>query len=205
MENITRRNCLKLIGSLSGIIFLSNLSGCKEIPEEKEENGRIYHDENGTENLFWKPTGNSKDFNPGEHFIYTIVSIQYKNNGQINIPEGYEYVSSETITSRSGPGSTTYQIKYNFINVVPVTALGSAGAALGVVNSLFVSGEASQGDVAVFTAMCMCWSGFLSTHVSMMDVLKCRCLSGKSIVWHTFGGIFAGIVAHWLFELVSLI
>ena len=88
---------------------------------------------------------------------------------------------------------------------VPVTALGSAGAALGVVNSLFVSGEASQGDVAVFTAMCMCWSGFLSTHVSMMDVLKCRCLSGKSIVWHTFGGIFAGIVAHWLFELVSLI
>ena len=123
MENITRRNCLKLIGSLSGIIFLSNLSGCKEIPEEKEENGRIYHDENGTENLFWKPTGNSKDFESGEHFIYTIVSIQYKNNGQINIPEGYEYVSSETITSRSGPGSTTYQIKYNFINVVPVTAL----------------------------------------------------------------------------------
>lgn len=123
MENITRRNCLKLFCSLSGIILLNNLTGCKEIPEEKEENGRIYHDENGTENLFWKPTGNSKDFNPGEHFIYTIVSIQYKNNGQINIPEGYEYVSSETITSMSGPGSTTYQIKYNFINVVPVTAL----------------------------------------------------------------------------------
>ena len=116
MENITRRNCLKLIGSLSGIIFLSNLSGCKEIPEEKEENGRIYYDENGTENLFWKPTGNSKDFNPGEHFIYTIVSIQYKNNGQINIPEGYEYVSSETFYRM-------YDVKYNFVNTVPVVAL----------------------------------------------------------------------------------
>ena len=88
---------------------------------------------------------------------------------------------------------------------VPVTALGSAGAALGVVNSLFITGEVDQGDVAVFTAMCMCWSGFLSTHVSMMDVLKCRRLSGKSILWHTFGGLFAGIVAHWLFELASLI
>ena len=122
MENITRRNCLKLIGSLSGIIFLSNLSGCKEIPEEKEENGRIYYDENGTENLFWEPTGNSKDFESGEHFIYTIISIDYKDNGQIIIPDGYEYVSSETITTKDGYGSATYSIKYNFINTVPVTA-----------------------------------------------------------------------------------
>lgn len=122
MENITRRNCLKLFCSLSGIILLNNLTGCKEIPEEKEENGRIYYDENGTENLFWKPTGNSKDFNPGEHFIYTIVSIRYKDNGQIIIPDGYEYVSSETITTKAGYGSATYSIKYNFINTVPVTA-----------------------------------------------------------------------------------
>ena len=102
--------------------FLSNLSGCKEIPEEKEENGRIYHDENGTENLFWEPTGNSKDFESGEHFIYTIISIDYKDNGQIIIPDGYEYVSSETITTKDGYGSATYSIKYNFINTVPVTA-----------------------------------------------------------------------------------
>ena len=94
--------------------FLSNLSGCKEIPEEKEENGRIYHDENGTENLFWKPTGNSKDFESGEHFIYTIVSIQYKNNGKINIPEGYEYVSSENLF---------FITKYNYVNKVEVNAL----------------------------------------------------------------------------------
>lgn len=122
MENITRRNLLKLTGSLGGIIILSSLTGCHEKDEANEE-GKIDYDNNGTENLYWEPTGNSKDFEPSEHFIYTIVFIAYKNNGQINIPEGYEYVSSEPITSRSGPGSETYQIKYNFINILPVTAL----------------------------------------------------------------------------------
>lgn len=122
MENITRRNCLKLIGSLGGMILLSGLTGCDENDKEKEV-GEIDYDENGTENLYWEPTGNSKDFEPGEHFIYTIVSIDCKENGQINIPEGYEYVSSETITEHEGMGSGTHSIKYNFINTVPVTAL----------------------------------------------------------------------------------
>ena len=118
MENITRRNCLKLIGSLSGIMLITTLASCKE----KNEN-TVEYDENGIKNNYWKPTGNSKEFEPGEHFIYTIVSIDCKENGQINIPEGYEYVSSETITEHEGMGSGTHSIKYNFINTVPVTAL----------------------------------------------------------------------------------
>lgn len=88
---------------------------------------------------------------------------------------------------------------------VPVTALGSAGAALGIAGTLFSSGAADAGDIAVFTAMCMCWSGYLSTHVSMMDVLQCRHFSGKSILWHSLGGLLAGAVAHWLFVLVEMI
>ena len=119
MENISRRHCLKLIGSLSGIILLNNLSGCKN--KENNNEDTVDYDENGIENEFWKATGNSKQFDIGEHFIYTIVSIRYKVNGQIIIPDGYEYVSSETITTKAGYGSTTYSIKYNFINTVPVT------------------------------------------------------------------------------------
>ena len=88
---------------------------------------------------------------------------------------------------------------------VPITALGSAGASLGMVPELLREGAAGANDVAVFTGMCMCWSGYLSTHVSMMDMLHCNELVGKSILSHTVGGLCAGIAAHWLFVLLSLI
>ncbi len=88
---------------------------------------------------------------------------------------------------------------------VPITALGAAGAAVGLVPKMVADGVAHANDVAVFTAMCMCWSGFLSTHVAMMSSLKCSKLTGKAIISHTIGGIVAGIAANWLFQLVSLI
>ncbi len=88
---------------------------------------------------------------------------------------------------------------------VPITALGSAGAAMGLVPNLLTTGLANAHDVAVFTAMCMCWSGYLSTHVSMMDSLGFKYLTGKAILSHTIGGAFAGIAANWLYRLVALI
>lgn len=88
---------------------------------------------------------------------------------------------------------------------VPITALGAAGAAVGLVPKMVADGVAHANDVAVFTAMCMCWSGFLSTHVAMMSSLKCSKLTGKAIISHTIGGIVAGIAANWLFQLVALI
>ena len=88
---------------------------------------------------------------------------------------------------------------------VPVTALGSAGAALGLIPDFIGKGLVKINDLAVFTAVCMCWSGYLSTHVSMMEVLGCREHTGKAILSHTFGGLFAGVAAHWLFELFNLI
>ena len=88
---------------------------------------------------------------------------------------------------------------------VPITALGAAGAAVGLVPKMVADGVAHANDVAVFTAMCMCWSGFLSTHVAMMSSLKCSKLTGKAIISHTIGGIVAGIVANWLFQLIAFI
>ena len=87
---------------------------------------------------------------------------------------------------------------------VPVTALGSAGAALTIVEDLVKNNSATCNDIAVFTAICMCWSGYLSTHVSMMDALKCNRHTGKAILCHTVGGFAAGIAAHWLFVLFTL-
>ena len=84
---------------------------------------------------------------------------------------------------------------------IPITALGSAGAAVELVgDNMYTAGE-----IAVFTSMCMFWSGFLSTRVAMMDSLGLRNLTTSSIVYHTIGGIIAGFCAHWLYALFALI
>jgi len=88
---------------------------------------------------------------------------------------------------------------------VPITALGSSGAAMGVVPGMVQQGIAKANDIAVFTAMCMCWSGYLSTHVAMMDNLKSSHLIGRAILSHTVGGLCAGVAANWIFRLVTMI
>ncbi len=88
---------------------------------------------------------------------------------------------------------------------VPITALGAAGAAIGLIPEMALNGAVHAHDVAVFTAMCMCWSGYLSTHVGMMSALKTPHLTGKAIISHTIGGLCAGVAANFLFQLVSLI
>ena len=86
----------------------------------------------------------------------------------------------------------------------PITALGAVGAALGLIPTFLEQGFVDNNVIAVFTAMGMCWSGFLSTHTAMLDSLGYRQLTSKAIVAHTIGGLCAGIAAHWLFELVQL-
>ena len=86
-----------------------------------------------------------------------------------------------------------------------ITALGAAGAAIGIVERLVMLRLAGPHDVAVFTAMCMCWSGYLSTHVAMMDALKSSHLTGKAILCHTIGGLCAGVSANLLFQLFSML
>lgn len=88
---------------------------------------------------------------------------------------------------------------------VPITALGSAGAAMSLVPQMLSSGAASVHDVAVFTAMCMCWSGYLGTHVTMMNSLGYSGLTSKAILSHTAGGLCAGIAANWLYTLFALL
>lgn len=86
----------------------------------------------------------------------------------------------------------------------PMTSLGAVGAALGLVPKFQASGLIDGNAIAVFTAMGMCWSGYLSTHTAMLDSLGYRELTSKAIIAHTVGGLCAGIIAHWLFVLVEL-
>lgn len=87
----------------------------------------------------------------------------------------------------------------------PITALGAVGAAIGLVPAFDASGLIDSNAIAVFTSMGMCWSGFLSTHTGMLDSLGYRKLISKAILSHTVGGLIAGISAHWLYVLFSLI
>jgi hypothetical protein len=88
---------------------------------------------------------------------------------------------------------------------VPITALGSAGAATSIVKVMADAGSVTAHDIAVFTSMCMCWSGYLSTHASMMQALHRPELTGRAILSHTIGGLIAGISANWIFKLIELI
>jgi hypothetical protein len=86
----------------------------------------------------------------------------------------------------------------------PLISLGSAGAALGIVPEFLDNGYITIKDISVFTAIGTTWSGYLSTHVGMMDALKSRPLTTKAILAHTIGGLASGIIANYLFMLVSL-
>lgn len=86
----------------------------------------------------------------------------------------------------------------------PMTSLGAVGAALGLVPKFQAGGLIDGNAIAVFTAMGMCWSGYLSTHTAMLDSLGYRDLTSKAIIAHTIGGLCAGIISHWLFVLVGL-
>jgi len=85
----------------------------------------------------------------------------------------------------------------------PVTSLGAVGAAISLVPKFLNLGLIGANDIAVFTAMGMCWSGYLSTHVGMMDALNHKKLIAPAILSHTIGGLSAGIAANLIFQLFA--
>jgi len=87
----------------------------------------------------------------------------------------------------------------------PMTTLGAVGAALGLLPTFNAEGILDGNAIAVFTAIGMCWSGFLSTHTAMLDALGFRKAISKALSAHAIAGLCAGIIAHFLYLLISLI
>lgn len=86
---------------------------------------------------------------------------------------------------------------------VPITALGSSGASLGIISDMVAKGKVTGNDIAVFTSICMCWSGYLSTHIAMMDALDTQEMTGNAIMAHTIGGLLGGVSAHLIWILLT--
>ena len=144
---------------------------------------------------------------PGVLIISTFVMILTFGAS----PEGYTgkaYEGIALLPYLAGKINFVFEWLFGFTNpeliAFPITALGAVGAALGLVPKFQAAGLLDGNAVAVFTAMGMCWSGYLSTHTAMLDSRGYRKLTGKAILSHTIGGLFAGIGAHWLFVLISL-
>ncbi len=149
------------------------------------------------------------DIIPGVLIICTIVNLLTQGPGAGGVYTGAAYEGVALLPWIGEKLSFLLTPLFGFSSsqciAVPITALGSGGAAVGMVPGLLAGGLATAQDVAVFTSMAMCWSGYLSTHVAMMASLKCSYLTGKAIVCHTIGGLFAGISAHWIFYFISLL
>ncbi len=87
----------------------------------------------------------------------------------------------------------------------PMTSLGAVGASLGLLPTFNAAGILDGNAIAVFTASGMCWSGFLSTHTAMLDSLGYRKVISKAIAAHATAGLCAGIIAHFVYLLLSLL
>ena len=147
---------------------------------------------------------------PGVLVISTIVMmLTFGPSGPNGAYEGVAYEGVPVITWAASKIQVVFTWLFGFespeLISFPITALGAVGAALGLVPRFISEGIINNNAIAVFTAMGMCWSGFLSTHTAMLDSMGYRQLIPKAITAHAIGGLIAGIAAHWLFVLVSLI
>ena len=147
---------------------------------------------------------------PGVLCISTIVMmLTFGPAGEDGVYLGVAYEGVPVISWAANKVNFIFDWLFGFkdgaLISFPMTALGAVGAAIGLVPRFITEGIIDNNAIAVFTAIGMCWSGFLSTHAAMLDSLGYRKLIGKAIGAHTIGGLCAGIAAHWLYVLLALI
>lgn len=147
---------------------------------------------------------------PGVLVISTIVMmLTFGPAGANGEYTGAAYEGVPAISWAAGKIQVVFHWLFGFdypqLISFPITALGAVGAALGLIPRFVSEGIIDNNAIAVFTAMGMCWSGYLSTHAAMLDSMGHRPLISKAIIAHTIGGLLAGISAHWLFVLFTFI
>ena len=146
---------------------------------------------------------------PGVLIISTLVMILTFGPSATGSYTGAAYEGTELLPMLAGKINFLFDWLFGFkdphLIAFPITALGAVGAALGLVPNFIAQGFVDGNAIAVFTAIGMCWSGYLSTHTAMLDSMGYRQLTSKAILAHTIGGLAAAFVAHWLVVLTSLI
>lgn len=146
---------------------------------------------------------------PGVLIISTLMMLLTFGPSASGEYTGAAYEGVQLLPWIGGKLSFVFELLFGFhdphLIAFPITALGTVGAALGLVTNFAASGWIDGNAIAVFTAIGICWGGYLSTHTAMLDAIGYRELTSKAILAHTIGGIAAAIVAHWVFMLYSVI
>jgi len=146
---------------------------------------------------------------PGVLIISTLVMLLTFGPSEAGTYTGAAYQGVELLPWIGSKLHFLFEWLFGFTDphliAFPITALGAVGAALGLIPNFMEAGWIDGNAIAVFTAIGMCWSGYLSTHTAMLDSLGYRNLTSKAILAHTVGGVVAAMVAHWTFVLYSLI
>lgn len=146
---------------------------------------------------------------PGVLIISTLVMILTFGPGAEGEYSGAAYEGVAVLPWLAGKINIVFEYLFGFgdphLIAFPITALGAVGAALGLVPGFMEQGWIDGNAIAVFTAIGMCWSGYLSTHTAMLDSIGYRDLTPKAIISHTVGGLVAAIVAHFTFVLIEFL
>lgn len=146
---------------------------------------------------------------PGVLIISTLVMILTFGPGDKGTYTGAAFEGIELLPALAHHLDGFFRLFFGFTDphqvAFPITALGAVGAALSLVPNFLQQGWVDGNAIAVFTAIGMCWSGFLSTHTAMLDSLGYRQLTPKAILSHTCGGIVAAFIAHWVYVLFSFL
>lgn len=146
---------------------------------------------------------------PGVLIISTLVMLLTFGASSTGEYTGAAYEGVELLPWLAQKINFIFEFLFGFSDphlvAFPITALGAVGAALSLVPNFMTQGWVDGNAIAVFTAIGMCWSGYLSTHTAMLDSLGFRELTPKAILAHTIGGICAAIVAHLLYMLATTI
>jgi len=144
---------------------------------------------------------------PGVLIISSMVMLI--TFGPADAAAGYQGIAYEGVPILpwiAGHLSWLFKFLFGFTTpeliAFPITSLGAVGAALSLISTFIAHGVVGGNEIAVFTAMGMCWSGYLSTHTAMLDALKYRFLTSKALISHTIGGIVAGVAAHYIYVIL---
>jgi len=145
---------------------------------------------------------------PGVIIITTMVIIVTFGPG----PEGYSGAANQGVPILPWLAEKIHWVfewLFGFTDMrliaFPMTALGAVGASLGLLPTFNTIGILDGNAIAVFTAIGMCWSGYLSTHTAMLDTLGYRRVIPKALAAHTLAGLCAGIIAHFTWLFISLL
>lgn len=145
---------------------------------------------------------------PGVLIISTLVMMLTFGPGADGAYTGAAYQGVELLPWLGAKLDFLFKWLFGFTDphliAFPITALGAVGAALGLIPNFMEAGWIDGNAIAVFTAIGMCWSGYLSTHTAMLDTLGYRSLTSKAILAHTIGGLVAAFVAHWGYVIYAL-